>query len=1628
MSRPVRFIQFAVILACAVLALILIQPEALKTPAASATAPGSGIEVYHIADNGRGWNRTSMTTDSVTPGANRLVLLRVLAFDDSPPPAPSISGLNSTWSSVTTASAATSNRDGRLFLFSITTGASSPSGSIEIDFETAIYSMEWAIDVVDGVDTSDPIVQSEPRGVTGGSSLDVPLSSFSSDRNGTLGLFGNFAVGPILGSPEGSYTSLPSDEFHPSGPHTIPTTLGGGWLPAPDTTVSFTWNDQVEATVGIALEVRAAVYDPDTAAENVAMTEDPVNTITGDFNHTHTDLLVPTVGLPLEFTRYYHSGSAMQRYLSPGWTHTYDRYLVFNGDDVTVFYPDGHSVIFEDVSGVLTPRAGIYDTLEEDAGEYTLTTKNQVEYVFDSDGVLQSISDRNGNTLSLSYTSGRLTSVTDEESSPTRSLTIAYKSGTDLIETVTGPLGREVTFSYDGNDDLEVITDVKGGETTYAYGDDGMETLEDANGTLQVTNTYDSAGRVAEQQDAVGETTCIYYGTGPTYTSGNCGGPTPAPASDETIVVDQRGFKTTYINDTEGRTSGVKNHLGDSITHGFDANNNVDCITDELGRKTAFDYDANGNLTQMIDAANTDGNCQLKSGGVASEYTYNSTNDLTRVLAAVSNGVAMNATEYIYDDAGNLTRLLRGGYRLVADDQDLDAYDDSEEAYLSTDEEAACAANFTYSDEGPPDAFPLDFTDDRIVNNSDTLSFGPYFNQTFVPNDDPLDPAQRYDLYQDANNIIDMSDVLSLTPEFNRFCSEPLLTCFTYGGSGLLEEVFESETHEVPADPTDACLGDGNTTLFEYDSNGNLVSSVNPRFSSQGTPPETVYDYDDGGRLLGITNELGHDVTFTYDDFNMPLTRTDELGNVTSWTYDNKGTLKAVTDGNRQPVSTPESGTDCGASGTGDGDDDDSDGVADDGCPNSIYDYDDADRLVEVIDALGQSTTYGHDAGGNLTSVTDANRQPVGPAETGTAQCGTAGTGNGVDDDSDGKKDDGCPSTIYVYDSLNRLTSATDALGRVTSYTYDAASQLAQRTDARGLVTKYFPDALGRLDLLEHWNITLVDSVDYTYDAVGNRTYMDYGTGNTAYFYDHLNRLVQVTGGVRYIYDELGDLTELYYLPSGDVVEYAYNEDHSLDTVTDWLSNETTYTYDDAGNLTKTTLPNGVWTDFGYDTADRLTSVFNEKKPPPVTISSFSYTLDAAGNRTQMVDTSGTNAYDYDPLYRLTEVTYPDPETDTYTYDPVGNRLTKDSTSYTYDAANQMLTAGAVSYGYDANGNQTTRGSDTFTYDHENRLLESIIGSFTSTSAYNGDGLRVSLEVGDGVNPPVTTDYVWDVNRPLPVVLDDGTNRYVYGLDLIAAIDGSDEATYFTYDGLGSTTELLDEAGDATDAYTYDVFGAVRASTGSSANDWLFTGEQHDTDSDLYYLRARHYDPATGRFLGQDPLGIGNGYSYVGNNPVNYVDPSGLCHQELGYDRICNLVRHIKEGGFRPPSSPTATATPSTSVLHCTSPCKDKPSLSSNQAWLCPGPRPAGESITCTAVTVGSGSVFGCCRDPFELLTGRGINHHLRCWAAEFKVITGVLLDFTLETTVGKKNPIYYQLPSHGETTKNMNEVRKVCN
>ncbi|MDB6028701.1 MAG: wapA14, partial [Verrucomicrobiales bacterium] len=175
---------------------------------------------------------------------------------------------------------------------------------------------------------------------------------------------------------------------------------------------------------------------------------------------------------------------------------------------------------------------------------------------------------------------------------------------------------------------------------------------------------------------------------------------------------------------------------------------------------------------------------------------------------------------------------------------------------------------------------------------------------------------------------------------------------------------------------------------------------------------------------------------------------------------------------------------------------------------------------------------------------------------------------------------------------------------------------------------------------------------------------------------------------------------------------------------------------------------------------------------------------------------------------------------------------------------------------------------------------------------YDADGNRVSKTTSDGINL-LTTAYLVEDRNPTGYaqVMEEWTstasqapalNRtYVYGLDLVSQKQGG-SVTYYGYDGLGSTRYLSDSNASTTDTYTYDAFGIQIASTGSTLNQFRYTGEQWDSDLGMYYLRARYYKPELGRFWTmdsfegsiEDPSSL-HKYTYGYNNPVSNCDFSG---------------------------------------------------------------------------------------------------------------------------------------------------------
>ena len=265
-----------------------------------------------------------------------------------------------------------------------------------------------------------------------------------------------------------------------------------------------------------------------------------------------------------------------------------------------------------------------------------------------------------------------------------------------------------------------------------------------------------------------------------------------------------------------------------------------------------------------------------------------------------------------------------------------------------------------------------------------------------------------------------------------------------------------------------------------------------------------------------------------------------------------------------------------------------------------------------------------------------------------------------------------------------------------------------------------------------------------------------------------------------------------------------------------------------------------------------------------------------------------TSNYTYDPLYELTQVTQNANTTESYTYDPVGNRLSSLGVSpYVNNTSNELTSTPNASYSYDYDGNTTSKtvsgGTTNYTWDYENRL-ESVTLPGTSgsiTFKYDPFGRRVQKAFTQN-STTTTTNYLYDGNSAIADIDQNGNvlARYAetQNIDEPLAELRSGTTSYYEADGLGSITSLTSGAGAVANTYTYDSFGNLTASTGSIANRFQYTAREFDSESGLYYYRARYYDSNAGRFVSEDPTRFGAGinfYSYTFNSPSNLSDPTG---------------------------------------------------------------------------------------------------------------------------------------------------------
>ena len=942
-----------------------------------------------------------------------------------------------------------------------------------------------------------------------------------------------------------------------------------------------------------------------------------------------------------------------------------------------------------------------------------------------------------------------------------------------------------------------------------------------------------------------------------TYSPDGSGGYTRPPGERSILTASGGGFnlqdpdQATWHFDSTGVLQNETDRNGNIVAFSY-ASGHLTQVTDTVGRAILFNYFPDGHLSgvsgpQSLSIAYTyDVNGHLATSqddrGFVTHYTYDSNGRLATIVDPNSHTLVTN----IYGPDGRVSEQIdaRGHHTLFAWDaptetstmtdarggQWVDKYAGgvlvSQRDPLGNLIQHGFDANLNASSVIDARGYEIDSIYDAAGNLTSRLYSNPIF------------AVERY-TYNSTNDVLSSQD------------RNGNVTTRTYDAAGNLKTV----TGPAPVSPV---------TTYNYDPAGTglVFSVVDPRNKS------TTFGYDAQANRTSVQTPLGFRSTMTYDGAGRMLTRVDPRGNVigadpaqytTTFTYDGGGNVLTVTDPLLHTTTTT---------------------------------YDPAGNRLTVKDANNHTTTYGYDEANNLTSVQDPRLKTTTYAYDLVNNLVT-------------KTDPNTHSTTFAYDLAHRKTSETRPLGRVWTYAYDPNGNLTQVVDAIGNSTPTVGDGTTTRTYDSYNRLTGIgysdgtQAVTYAYDNNGNRTQMTDGV-TTTYTYDTLNRMTRIVRGTisqtDYTYDAGGNVLTRTTTP-GPAVTYTFDDDGRMATMTSGAA--TTYGYDAAANNISTTLAssNGYVETRTYDRAGRLTEVKNQKAT--TVLSRSTYVLDPVGNQSTITTTTGTKTLSYDADDRLTQACYTTACTGSdnfrrYTYDDVGNRLTEvtaaGTTTSTYDAADELGSStgpGGATYAFDLDGRQTAAGTRTFTYDLAGRMKTTTLSGTTTTYTYDGDGNRV--KAATGTQASAITQFVWDPNRLLPQVVRelDGNGaairEYTYGLRVTSMNVGT-SSFYFHVDGIGSVLNLTSSTGATQWTYDYHSFGVARTTTKNvnkaPDNNLRFDGQYLDPTG-LYYLRARQYDPATGRFLGRDPAPDGinqpylSPYVYARNGPTRFTDPSG---------------------------------------------------------------------------------------------------------------------------------------------------------
>jgi len=880
---------------------------------------------------------------------------------------------------------------------------------------------------------------------------------------------------------------------------------------------------------------------------------------------------------------------------------------------------------------------------------------------------------------------------------------------------------------------------------------------------------------------------------------------------------------------TSARLTAIADQNNNAVKLTYSRDGSLQSVTDAAGRVTNFVYDSSRRCIGF----------SLPDGRQA-KYTYDGQGNLTQAVDLLG-----TTALYEYDKRNNLTRMIVGRdkktttftYRDNGQGQYLAGVTDAAGNSTRYELVSGKPRHIRVTDrEGYPTSYysaPQGYTE-RVVNPLGSMVVTGFANGLPVSFTNPNQQTSRME-YDMRGNIIRRVNQLravwaSAYDNNDRLISEtdPLGAAwqYVYDDCGNLVRTLSPQGRAISLEydgkgQVISIVDNVNRRVrFAYDAFGNVVSRTDPTGST------THMTYDKAGmRLIVYTDARGHATHYEYDA-NDRLTRvTYPDGTFRSFAYDCCAGVSVVDENGNQTNYRRDPmlllGEQKNAAGS-----------------STLFTYDRNYRPVKSVNALGHTTTFGYDAAGrrvrevnSLGKIIQAQYDPNSNLVALVNQLGKANS--------------------FEYDAANRQVRAIDPLGQALTIVWDALSRPSEIIGARGgkVGMSYSPD--GNLDAKTYNG---VKTAAYEYDDTGNLSRLEDPTGTHLFTYDPAGQVsaIHYPDGTRVVfsYDEARNLNSILY-PGNLKVFYACDQRNRV-TKLSWQDQSVFYQYNAGGAVIGETRSNGVESTYTYDANGRMSELRHVRGGQP--FAQVSYTRNADGDITGETGSQ-----------------------------PMSAQHTEAGGETLYNDLDQIVSRGQERYTYDADGNLTgiSGGKWQAGYDLENRPQEVTRDGQTVAYLYNGLGQRVQAAKGAAIR-----NYHYDLNGRL-LFETDGKEQvtccYIYSGALLAARYTPDGQSFFYhFNHQGSTLAVTDADGGMAAAYVYTPFGLLAGQSGVLQNNpFTFVGAYGvmDEGGGLYYMKNRYYDANTGRFIQKDPLGIFtslNLYGYVGDNPLNRIDPLGL--------------------------------------------------------------------------------------------------------------------------------------------------------